>query len=115
MCAASDGTYSEVVLRFKKIELINTLKGSGFMVQGVGLVEERVGGSEYGIEEAREGLWAVQGAGYKVQGSGCRVQGAGCRVWAYAASDATDLEVVLRSRLYAPPLRGIAVPAWFRV
>jgi len=32
-------------------------------------------------------------------------------VWAYAASDATDLEVVLRSRLYAPPFRGIAVPA----
>ncbi len=30
----------------------------------------------------------------------------------HAASDATDFEVVLRSRLYAPPFSGIAVPAF---
>jgi hypothetical protein len=33
------------------------------------------------------------------------------RIVRHAARDATDLEVVLRRRLYAPPLRGMAVPA----
>eukprot|EP00961_Rhodomonas_salina_P130857 1761686-Rhodomonas_salina.3 len=33
------------------------------------------------------------------------------RIVSTAASEATDFDVVFSSRLYAPPLRGIAVPA----